>query len=214
MSQAQAGATCPRCGALRGERHFCATCGVLNRYPDSGAYAASRLRRLAGVILDIVVLSVTLGVVWLIWLAVVAPRSQTPGKQMLGMYILRTDGRPASAGHVWVRELLVKAVIFGLAGLVTSYAVTLLDALWILWDRDRQTLHDKLADTIVVHPPAADVEALLAPSPPATGTRDRAAYRSGASREARLRELQELMDRGLITLREYEERRRRILEGS
>jgi uncharacterized RDD family membrane protein YckC len=29
--------------------------------------------------------------------------------------------------------------------------ITLLDDLWMLWDRQKQTLHDKVAGTIVIH---------------------------------------------------------------
>ena len=31
-----------------------------------------------------------------------------------------------------------------------AWLITLLDDLWMLWDRQRQTLHDKVAGTIVV----------------------------------------------------------------
>ena len=30
------------------------------------------------------------------------------------------------------------------------WALSLLDAAWLLWDRDRQTLHDKVLGTLVV----------------------------------------------------------------
>ena len=207
---------CPRCHAPRGDGRFCATCGILNRYPDSDAYAASRLRRLSGALLEEVLFFVTLIVGWLIWLYFTAKKSQSPAKQLLGMYILRNDGTPATARRVWARELLVKILIFDTLGAITSGITSIVDAIWILWDKDRQTLHDKLADTIVVYHPQPGMEALRQAADPgqqplsarAGGT---GAYASGATVQERLRDLRELADRGLITTDEYEERRRQIL---
>ena len=43
---------CPSCQQFRGDGVFCANCGLLNQHPDSGAFAATRWRRLGGAILE------------------------------------------------------------------------------------------------------------------------------------------------------------------
>lgn len=93
--------------------------------------------------------------VWFLWLLRAAPRGQTPGKQLLGLYVVRADGSVAGFGRVLLRELGVKG-----AGLWASMAFTFgfawaLAALWCLWDEDRQCLWDKVTGTRVVHAPRA-----------------------------------------------------------
>ncbi len=67
-------------------------------------------------------------------------RGQTPGKRLLGIRVLRLDGKPISWWISFER--------FGgyAAGLLTG----LLGFFQILWDRNRQGVHDKLAETVVV----------------------------------------------------------------
>lgn len=205
---------CPSCQQFRGDGVFCANCGLLNQHPDSGAFAATRWRRLGGAILETLLFVATLVVGWLIWLYFTSKKSQTPAKQLLGMYILRTDGTPATAGRVWLREVVFELIVFGIASQFLLGLASLLDAAWIFWDKDRQTLHDKMADTIVVYPAATWSESQI------ETMRDPAAHpsmRSGSApdttTQTRLRELRDLADQGLITATEYEERRRRILEN-
>ena len=38
----------------------------------------------------------------------------------------------------------------GLVGIALGFIPFYLDDLWILWDKDTQTLHDKVASTVVV----------------------------------------------------------------
>ncbi len=65
---------------------------------------------------------------------------QTPGKRVMGLRIVRTNGTRVRAGNAVRRE--VGYVISGL--LFLGY-------LWILFDNRRQGFHDKLAGTIVVY---------------------------------------------------------------
>lgn len=192
---------CPRCGGPRGPGCFCRTCGLLLRFPDADVYAAGRLRRLAGYILESLLIAGLLGVGWLIWLWFVAPRSQSPAKALLDMYILTEDGRPASARRVWVREVVVQVFGFGFLGWLTGGVANAADALWIVFDPDRQTLHDKVADTVVVRAQHG-IEALRGGG---TG-----AFR-GVFAE-KLRDLGRLREEGLITPEEYEARRQRLID--
>ncbi len=182
---------CPYCRGPRGPGLFCTTCNRFNRYPNSPIVAASRLRRFGGYILELTLLLATLGIGWLIWLAVVAPRAQTPAKSFLGMHIVGEDGAPVSAGKVWVREILVKSIFCGL--------VPLANALWIFIDRDRQTLHDKIVETVIVYAPhGLDTTAPSSSSSPSV-------------LQEELDALAQARDRGAITVYEYEARRQRLL---
>ena len=65
---------------------------------------------------------------------------QTPGKSLMGVRIVRTDGRRVRFGNALVRRLA-----YILSGLL------FLGYLWILFDNRRQGWHDKLGGTIVVY---------------------------------------------------------------
>jgi len=75
----------------------------------------------------------------------------TLGKLAVGIRV-RVAGTGAVAG--W-REALLRPVlqlIVGFASFVPGARfITLLDDLWMLWDAQSQTLHDKVANTIVVY---------------------------------------------------------------
>ena len=69
----------------------------------------------------------------------------TVGKFTVGIRVRRMDGSPATWREAALRPVL--ELILGLLGLSIG---SLVDELWMLWDRRKQTLHDKLAGTIVV----------------------------------------------------------------
>lgn len=66
---------------------------------------------------------------------------QTAGMRILGIRIIRTDGKPFT---------MVRAVIRHLVGYPLSMSFFFLGFLWILWDPRQQGWHDKLARTVVV----------------------------------------------------------------
>jgi uncharacterized RDD family membrane protein YckC len=66
---------------------------------------------------------------------------QTAGMRILGIYIVRVDGRPFSMRQALLRHLI---------GYPLSTAAFFLGFLWMLWDPRQQGWHDKLARTIVV----------------------------------------------------------------
>jgi uncharacterized RDD family membrane protein YckC len=70
-----------------------------------------------------------------------AMNGQTVGKQMAGVIILQPDGRMISLRIAMVRFAvsLVSALAFGLG------------FLWAIWDKDRETWHDKAARTVAFH---------------------------------------------------------------
>jgi uncharacterized RDD family membrane protein YckC len=65
---------------------------------------------------------------------------QTPGKRVLGLRVVRTDGTRLRFGNALRREIgyLVSSILY-------------LGFLWILIDKRRQGWHDKIAGTIVVY---------------------------------------------------------------
>lgn len=67
-------------------------------------------------------------------------RGQTPGKRMLGVRVVRLDGRPIGWWAAFER--------FG--GYAASIFTGLLGFFQVLWDRNRQALHDKIVETVVV----------------------------------------------------------------
>jgi len=78
-----------------------------------------------------------------ITLLLVARYGQTIAKRMLEIRVVRSDGSQASLGRIfWLRN-----VVNGLLGVIPLYG--LIDVLFIFGER-RQTIHDLIADTIVV----------------------------------------------------------------
>lgn len=67
-------------------------------------------------------------------------RGQTPGKRFAKVRVLRLDGKPMG----W----WMSAERFG--GYAASLSLGLLGFVQILWDRNRQGIHDKVCETVVV----------------------------------------------------------------
>ena len=156
-------------------------------YPPEQLQTATPGRRLGGYVLDLLVTVATFGIGWLIWFLVIAQRGQTPGKQMLGMYIMREDGSRAGGWYTIVREVIVKAlfsIVIAVISAATGGVGSLLwlpAALWCTWDRERQCLWDKVASTYIAHspggyrPPTAAELRLQGEEPPAMSGRTTAA---------------------------------------
>ncbi len=70
---------------------------------------------------------------------------QTFGKWLVGTKVVGPDGQAPGWGRAWLR-----AVVALVADLLSNLIVGVLDPLWLLWDRRRQTLHDKAAGTVVI----------------------------------------------------------------
>ena len=70
-------------------------------------------------------------------------KGKTPGKRMLGIRVIRLDARPIGWWIAFER--------FG--GYFASVSTGLLGFLQIFWDRNRQALHDKAVETVVIREP-------------------------------------------------------------
>jgi uncharacterized RDD family membrane protein YckC len=70
-------------------------------------------------------------------------KGTTVGGVVLGLKVVRMDGKPVNLGVGLVRAL----------GGAFSIMVLFLGILWIAWDREKQGWHDKLAGTVVLKQP-------------------------------------------------------------
>ena len=59
---------------------------------------------------------------------------QTLGRMALGIRVVRAKGQPMTFGFAMLREVPVKALLFGIAASLTFGLASLADALWPLWD--------------------------------------------------------------------------------
>ena len=124
---------------------------IVNRYPDLNTPAAqAAVSKADGRLLGS----------WLVFACIVAVLSffydsiqhglwgQTLGKRALGTRVVSADDRSKISGGTAAGRAAMYALIpvVPLAGTLFS----LLNGLWLTWDRRRQALHDKAAHTIVV----------------------------------------------------------------
>ncbi len=71
---------------------------------------------------------------------------QTLGKQAMKIRVVRENGAPVTLGNAILRETLGRQLIAAF----TYGFYFVVDSVWPLWDRSRQCLHDKVAQTRVV----------------------------------------------------------------
>lgn len=86
---------------------------------------------------------------YLIWWLLVLGRAQTPGKQIVGIQVVMDTGEPLGWGYMFLREFVIKGL---LGGFLSSFAgiYFVVDHIWPLFDDDRQAIHDKMVNTLVV----------------------------------------------------------------
>jgi uncharacterized RDD family membrane protein YckC len=223
MQPAAAVRLCIKCQRPLGEGLFCQYDGTFVLDPEGTVVMAGRGERLLAWLVSGLILIFTLFIGWVIWWFIVAPRGQNPGKAVVGIRVIRTNGDAVRTGGMFVR---------GLAGQLAGLIPFWLDDLWILWDRDAQTIHDKLVNTVVVRaqgsekivetgsvgplpegvtpPPQFAPPVRLPSSPPPSAPAD--ASRAGDDPEQALARLADLRAKDLITEGEYQERRRAIID--
>ena len=131
---------------------------------------ASPGQRVGGIFLDWLVAGFTGGIGWFIWLVVVSGRGQSPGKHLLGMYVLLADGRRAGRWRTILRQMAALygpglCFTLGLVAFITQpsvlsflllaacAAVGVLSNAWVLVGSRRQSFWDKLFGTLVGYAP-------------------------------------------------------------
>jgi uncharacterized RDD family membrane protein YckC len=75
---------------------------------------------------------------------------KTLGRMAMGIRVVRANGQPMTFGWAMLREVAVKALLFGFAGSLTFGLANLADVLWPLWDDENRALHDFVVDTRTV----------------------------------------------------------------
>ena len=114
-----------------------------------GVDLASSGRRIGAWFLSIPLAIVTLGIGYAIWGLIVWGRGQTPALQVLGMRCWRPEtGRVAGWGWMALREI-VGRFAEGLLGPITL----VLSLVLMVSDRERKSLHDLIAGTVVLRDP-------------------------------------------------------------
>ena len=105
---------------------------------------------LAAALLVLSAIGFLLAAGYVIWWLVALKNGQTPGKQLVGIRVVRENGEPSGWGYTFLREFVIKGLLGGVLSSITGGIYTVVDHLWPLWDQKRQTLHDKMVNTIVV----------------------------------------------------------------
>ena len=132
--------------------------------PRAGFWRRFAAAFIDGVILGIVqgiltaILSDSIGVAYLLSTLITwgyytyfegGPRGQTVGKMALSIRVIDfKTGGPIGYGRGFVRQLVK----------IVSGAVILIGYLWMLWDKEKQTWHDKAAGSVVVPTDAYPVQ--------------------------------------------------------
>lgn len=116
--------------------------------PDTAALESALFDAALPITLISLAVTVVYDVLFLVW------RGATPGKMLLGT-VVRPAEHPGGISLVVALRRQVILVVTNLLGLVPlvgvlGTALSVIDPAWLLWDRRRQTLHDKVADTVVV----------------------------------------------------------------
>jgi uncharacterized RDD family membrane protein YckC len=154
----QPATVCPNCGQAWTGSQACTFCGQVWGLPK-GIMLSSAGRRFGGYLLEGLLFICTLGIGWIIWTLVAWAHGQTPAKQVLGMRVVRLDTRAhAGWGRMFLRDFIGKLLVSLTFGLLFIGGV--IADCWLLWDKDKQELWDKIAGTVVVNDP----ERLLIPS--------------------------------------------------
>ena len=158
----EGGDLCPMCKRqVMPGRRYCQWCNQFLLEGEQPLKAASAGRRLGGYLIEggiswaIAIVAIIVDAAagtypafyalamigWFIFFLVLWAQGLTPGKLILGMRVIKTTGERAGFWRMALREIIGKWV---------SAIVILLGFLWIIWDKDRQGFHDKIADTLVV----------------------------------------------------------------
>jgi len=206
---------CVRCQQPLGQGLFCQFDGTYVLDPEGTVVMAGRGERLLAWFVSGLILLLTLGIGWIIWWFIVAPRGQNPGKAIVGIRVIQKNGDAVRTGGMFVR---------GLAGFLCGVIPFYLDDLWLLWDRDAQTLHDKLVNTVVVKARGSEkivetggigaLPAGVVPPPAFAPPINFSSSPSPASEtpEQALTRLADLRQKELISEEEYQEKRRAIID--
>ena len=125
---------------------------------DTATYELADLgTRLVAIIIDDIILGVVAGILYSLfggtgsglgflvglaynWYFWTRKDGQTPGKSLMKIRVIKTDGSPISDSDAILRYI----------GYYISGFFLLLGYLWAIWDENKQGWHDKIANTRVI----------------------------------------------------------------
>ena len=117
---------------------------------DSGPSAVDGKGALKTALIAVGAVSLVLMLGYVVWWLIALRRGQTPGKQLVGIRVIKANGEPSGWGYTFVREFIIKGLLGGLLSSITGGVYWVVDHLWPLWDGNSQALHDKMMSTLVV----------------------------------------------------------------
>ena len=124
---------------------------------------ASSQHRIASLLLETVLFSLTVGIGWLIWSLFTWKTGQSPAKKILKIRVFHVEtNQPVTWGHMAIYELFFGVVVaticsivnfltFGLLGFVTYFIFWLTDFCWYWKDGKKRTLRDNFVKVVVVN---------------------------------------------------------------
>ena len=115
-------------------------------------FAADSDAGLAAAILGLVLWVLCVTLVALLYAPTMMARTngKTLGRMVTNIRVVRTSGEPITFGFAMLREVVVKSLLFGIAGSFTFGLAPVVDVLWPLWDEENRALHDFIVSTRVV----------------------------------------------------------------
>ena len=119
----------------------------------SVGFFASEETGIASLIVGLLLSVVAIAIVALLYAPLMMDRTngKTLGRMAVGIRVVRANGQRMTFGWAMLREVAVKALLFGFAGSLTFGLANLADVLWPLWDDENRALHDFLVDTRTVN---------------------------------------------------------------
>jgi uncharacterized RDD family membrane protein YckC len=118
----------------------------------SVGFFASDEAGVISVIVGLLLSFVAIAIVALLYAPLMMARTngKTLGRMAMGIRVVRANGQPMTFAWAMLREVAVKALLFGVAGSLTFGLANLADVLWPLWDEENRALHDFVVDTRTV----------------------------------------------------------------
>jgi uncharacterized RDD family membrane protein YckC len=107
---------------------------------------------IAAAIIGLVLWTVCIAIIAMLYAPVMMARTngKTLGRMVMNIRVVRTSGERVTFGYAFVREVLVKSLLFGILGSFTFGLAPLIDNLWPLWDEENRALHDFICNSRVV----------------------------------------------------------------
>ena len=117
--------------------------------PFSLGFAASEDAGWISVFVGLLIAVICVAIVSLLYAPALMSRTngKTLGRMATGIRVVRASGEPITFGFAMLREVAVKALLFGIAGAITGGIANLVDVLWPLWDEENRALHDFVVNT-------------------------------------------------------------------